>query len=1284
MRVLHATSSEGAHPLDIQEELRLSRGPCPSAKSGNQAKCPINKNNGEAEDGSKRVGGLMQRVPRAVERSFELFERIGEGGMGAVYRARARQGERVVAVKLIDPKHLRQTHTRRAFLREAQAIARLRHRHVVELIDFGLDEMQGAFLVTEYISGGHLGDWRAVWPGWSRLLHATQSVLLGLAFAHARGIVHCDLKPENILLRDAQRGEAALADFGVSQPSVYRRNANAEPSSWQLGELTGTPTYMAPEQAEGRLGMYGPWTDFYALGVVLYEIVSARPPFDAASVPGLLLKHLREPPPALQLREGVAPLPAFEALLMRLLAKDPWERPRFAAALHQDFWALQEAARHADAESAVQLGENARHTMSTPIADPASPPLDGVALEHALTPRALPALSAVSERRRTLLSSGHLPWRRGEALAPNLRRLKLREPALVGRHQERALLHQTAESLLASRHSAVLMLEAEAGMGKTRLAEGLREWAEAYGTMESWWCSYRSDAPEHIAGLRGALATHYLCLGLDRAQAEQALSTRLSRLGAEDPWESRALLEWLFPAPTQERQPSLALSVGLALRAAVRASARTPLLVVMDDVHHGDGMEALSFAERLLQEHPQAPILVMLIFRPAAQRRQFGHVVDFSGFEERLQRLRASPQLQWLRLESMPTTELESLLMQEIGLESGAAQRIVRAGSGCPGRVLQLARAALDSQELDVLPSAKAAQPVAAPSQACSSGEGALLLEANENSVERQRPRLASPLSSGRYLEAYLQARLSRVRSPQGMQVLAMTALLGPSMSRRLLLDALQACWPEGRWSQHLDALLEAFDEDELLRWTIEDDRVLLEHEPLIRLSMAALLESGWASAAHAAAAGALRQGLGAQHGYAAARCARHLAQAGCVAEAWAMMATAVSDAALNARYAEAVDSCTELETWLDQWGDAADSESRGWLYRSMAWAAFRCGALEQGRSHLKRELARPTGEPAALAERALLQAEMALLEGDAAAAQRAFELARRGFEQVGHAREAAQAYLGLATAWRMLSDFMEARSAAQQAMRGFEGLGDARGSASAHRVLGQIALLEGDFSSSRQHYQQALALFEQAGDNHGIADVLRGLAGLEIESANIEAALQPLERAVSAYEAMGDFSGLAHALRGLARVRRARAQYDAAAMDLRRCIELFERLGVSLGAADALVDLASSLREQGELDGAVECLHRASGNYRQVGNERGVACCHLVLGNVYLDAAQHEQAIARQREALQLFERIDYRYGVRLAQLNLGHAYLQASWGDGRAASEASEACGGDAQAQL
>jgi serine/threonine protein kinase len=248
---------------------------------------------------------------------YRLEGRLGFGGMSTVHLALDMRLERQVAVKLLaehladDPAFVSR------FQREAQAAARLVHPNIVQVFDSGRDEAtEQYFIVMEYIEGSSCAEVLRD-DGWVEVdeaLAIIEQACEGLHYAHRHGVVHRDVKPGNLLR--AREGEVKLADFGIAK-------ATEQSSITQVGSVLGTAAYLAPEQARGEEA--GPKADLYALGVVTYQLISGRLPYEASSLTELALKQQQEEPPTLDTLVA-AVRPELADAVAIALALDPRER----------------------------------------------------------------------------------------------------------------------------------------------------------------------------------------------------------------------------------------------------------------------------------------------------------------------------------------------------------------------------------------------------------------------------------------------------------------------------------------------------------------------------------------------------------------------------------------------------------------------------------------------------------------------------------------------------------------------------------------------------------------------------------------------------------------------------------------------------------------------------------------------------------------------------------------------------------------------------------------------
>ncbi|MCA9491010.1 MAG: protein kinase [Myxococcales bacterium] len=481
--------------------------------------------------------------------AFELRHPVGRGGNGQVWSAVHVRSGRSVAVKVLTATHARRPEFLQAFHEEVATVARLCHPYVVQVLDSGVvpdavaglgPSVAGSPWLAMELARGTLRDLPWAELGWEEILPIATRLLSALGHAHAVGVVHLDLKPANVLIGCDEvpsagdpTGGLRLADFGASQVEMQ-----------QASVLQGTPLYMAPEQFRRDTTVFGPATDLYAFGCVLWEAVTGRPPFDG-SIAELGQRHLHHPPPVFAPRVAVPQ--GLEALLRSLLGKRAGERPHAAGDVVA---ALSRLGAPVDSSASVGWVATDAHTM--PLGDLDS---DEISAGASFQPPERPPPAPIPERWEDLIELQR-PWMidvgsgiLGRATLP-----------MVGRLVERDALWA---ALLRAQEGRieVVTLTGPPGVGRSRVARWLAERAGELGAART----FVGTGDLRDALLRG-LRVH------DEGQVARRLASEVPGL---DEASQRAVARWLVDAGT-ERPP-------VVLGEALVALARERVLAVIVD-----------------------------------------------------------------------------------------------------------------------------------------------------------------------------------------------------------------------------------------------------------------------------------------------------------------------------------------------------------------------------------------------------------------------------------------------------------------------------------------------------------------------------------------------------------------------------------------------------------------------------------------------------------------------------------------------------------------------------
>ena len=1088
---------------------------------------------------------------------FRLLQPIGKGSAGEVWLARHDSRGEAVAIKLMRPEKTGSELLNQSFYREVQVIAGLSHPHICGVLDYGqLPDVEtdsllvgGAWIAMPFVPGGVLRAHRGVMP-WGKLRVVVFQLLDALAHAHARGVVHRDVKPSNVLL--SRSGGALLADFGLAQlvgdvPGGGGRMA------------VGTPSYMAPEQVEGRWRDLGPPADLYSMGSLVWEMVCGRPPFVGGNTLEVMRAQRQKPLPPFK---PVVAVPwGLEAWLRRALKKDARERFPFAAdAAHS--WAElgKEAGRSpqalADPCVAVEVRTimsaatvlSTAHTTRTQITKVSVPlPFEEEAPEFRSVGTAPPPLpdGGVEEA---------LPRLRPQLEGVGLGLLGLRVPELTGRASRLAEISDRVTAVHQHRRPLVTVIEGPSGVGKGRLAQAACYLVHQRG-WGIWLHGRHSPGAGRGEGVAAMLRSHFGCGGLSGEALLRRLSMKISELGLPGPQDGAALFHMLEP------ESELVATVGGLRSAGARhalfdrilaAIAGERLVVLWLESLHWSSSSA-EWALHLLQNDSETRPAVMIVATIGAEaEREDGP----------LQSLLAHEGVHHIGLEPLATQHVVSHLRGILDLEDHLVAELASRSSGNLLFAEQLLADLLSRDALEPGPwgyALKSGAQVDLPDDLLTAWEARLShLLVDLDPIEAQALELAA--ACGVHVDHDLWVVLAK-----GLGVADPDALVDRLLRLRLARTVAGA--GERRWAFVHGMLREALTGREGAA-----DRVVTHH-------------GLWAEALETRPGSAHRE-----------RAARHRLRCGDLAVALDPLLRG----ALAYRWASDLHRSelllSEVMEALEILGDDADPDIRlrCWLEVSML-RTVQCRYAESIEVAKRAEkLARALGRDDSLSLALARMSQAALTLGQS----------NQGLSWALQARSACKASidpalvvtidLAVGNAFVSRGDIPMGLQAYRKALKACEEHGLTAQKGLCHTNLAKGLLRVGELDVAAEHLAVAVPIFEAAGNRNVLSRCETMLGEIGRLQGNLDAAEAHHRRVLELSQGLGRTLGIATALANLGLIRLALADWPVAVDLFEQAAPRFDRLGMGHMVGSIECCLAQCSAETGNWEGAEKHLLEA------------------------------------------------------------------------------------------
>ncbi len=1138
---------------------------------------------------------------------FRILQVIGTGGFGTVFRAVQENIGREVALKFLTPGVAKDPINVERFRREAFHISQLRHPNTITLYDYGQTEDELAYMVMELLDGDALGDLIQTHGAISleRTAHIFIQVLKSLSEAHRHGLVHRDLKPENIFLCEmfGETDYVKVLDFGVAKMTLADDDEDGDALT-RAGRIFGTPLYMAPEQACAE--PITPATDVYALGLLLFEILTGQPPVTGRNRMDVIHKQIRDPVPVLtdELKGTV-----LGEIIQKACEKDPEHRfqdaSQFLQAFHHALAQMQvvPSPRGGDpsAASATQVAPpEAREaqTLHPPIGSDADTDADAdadeatIVMDNPEPPAGSPKPPPVQiQRSSPSPSTSDQPFGRQPHSRPHF------DLPLIGRDGEFDKLRGLLRSSIQMGTGQMILVEGEGGIGKTHLVRAvIHAMADEKVTLSTAEFRRRSSSME---ALRDAIANLWDLTHFDRQQVQAAIEEELRSLGGFSDADIRGLTDFL--RPPQEGQSTIdSASAGVLYarleRLLIRLASSRALILVFEDLQYADSA-TLAFLEYLavtVRTH-KSPLTVLFTMRP--EERGLNPDLD-----QHLRTISANvgAGFERLRLRRLGGISLSQFLDAILPLESRLKERVGWLSHGVPLHAIQIIRYLQNEDELQ------------------RRGDRWHLKSGNPRNIDLP-PDLMDLMSL-----RIQQAIDKHSHRPYLRRVLRWLAVLGMKVPVDLLRLVLQEA--EDLAEDHdLDRDLQALSQEGLCKQTNHQNLLCVEFEnSLLRETLLDQIREQWSTRRlHAVAANKKIQFYHRQDiEIPVVEIADHWRQSGdtqryrdALAEACRRSMARFDLRGARGRYRELLNLLDDLDQRGDLWTEA---------HLELADLARRFGEFGLAEDHYRR----------------------AVDSGEAQGTEKSRAL--RGF---GHLL-------------RIQSRPDEASDMYRRALKWSQDLDDLPGIAKALVGLSQVHLTRSDPRKGRRVRQRLESMLDELKSPAVHGTVLLHLAEAARRQGKLNERYDYLVRAREALENSSDQHSLSDALIALGSALMqpsldAPNRFDHAQTTLEQALELKRSLGERQGVAEALRYLGQLAMERENFDEAQAKLQRSLDIHKALGTPFNIAAAHNAMGILHLLTGDYADAETHFDTSAELFDRVGDRIAKSHALLNTGIASI-------------------------